>query len=285
MSPSTPPPDSAQQPPDGVFALVAGCYAAAVLSPVGVALAGRVVDGPAAGYGAFLAAATVAIVGGALLIRRQAGLAVRLGARRRAWLLPLGPLVATALVFTARWTVAAPLVTRGDALLALAGGAGAATVGFVLVSMAKTRYVAWLLEDVPVEASWRAGWPPGPRRRLQYVAGVLVAVGVLVLAIGIVLDQPAARIIGQIVLPLGALLATVGGETTYRITPRGLEVREPVSRRLIPWSAIEGYELDARALVLDRGSRFRVSIRSDVTAIEDREAVIDALDAHLPRLA
>ncbi len=285
MAPSRPPTAEAVDPPDGLFALVTGLYAAALLSPIGVALASRLVDAPGARYGAFLAAATVATVGGAVLVRRQAGVDVRLGVRRRVWLFVLGPVAATALVFAVQWTVAPTWLSRGDLLLALGGGVGGTALGFVLVSMAKTRYVAWLLADVPVAASWTAGWPTGPRRRLQYVAGVTVVFGSLVLLLGVLFDQAAARIAGQFLVPLGAIMASVGRPRTYNVTDHGLEIRLPVARRFVPWDELDGYELDARALVLVRPGLTHASIRNDIDEIEDREAVIGALDAHLPRLA
>mgnify|MGYP000622157767 CR=1 FL=1 len=270
--------------PDGLFVLVAGCYVAAMLGPIAVALARRVVDAPGALYGVLLVAGVGGVLVGGLAIRGREGVAVRLGDTVLAWLLVAVPLVLGGAVLAVESAVPAVLGPE-DVLLALVGGFGAGFLGFVLVSMAKTRYAAHVLSGATVAATWSAPWPAAARRRVWFLAGATAAVGVIVFVLGAYLGQDLVRLAGQVLVPMAAVLATAGRELTYRATDRGLEVRAPVARRVIPWPAFTGFRTSSTRLLLVRPEPYRQSIRCDRSEIDDPQAVSVVLERHLERLS
>lgn len=269
--------------PDGLFVLTAGLYVAAILGPIAVALIRRVATHAAVLYGSLLVAATGGIVLGGLAVRGRAGVAERLGDTPTAWVLVVAPLVGLAAAVGVE-TVVAGWLEEVDVLLGLLGGFGAALLGFVLVSMAKTRYAAWVLDDATVEAEWSAPPPPRWRRRARLAGGALVVLTGLGFVSGAVFDRPAVRIAGQVLFPVGIVLLATNRTLTYRATDGGVEVRAPVARRYLPWSAFAGYRRSPDGVVLVRTEPYRRSLRCDPAAIADPEAVESALSAHLDRL-
>lgn len=281
---SVPASHSPSEQPDRLFVLVAGLYVAAILGPVAVALARRLVSEPGALYGVLLVAGLGGVVVGALAVRGRAGVAERLGDTTLAWTLVALPLVAAGGVIVASAAIPG-YVGEGDVLLGLVAGFGAGVLGFVLVSMAKTRYAAWVLAEATVEATWSAPWPHASRRRIWYVAGVIAAVGVVAFVVGAYMGLDPVRIAGQMLVPIAAVLATVGRELTYRASDRGLEIRAPVARRVRPWSAFAGFRASRESIELVRPEPYRQSIRCDRAAIEDPQAVTAVLENHLVRLS
>ena len=281
---SVPASHSPSEQPDGLFVLVAGLYVSAILGPIAVALARRLVSEPGALYGVLLVAGLGGVVVGALAVRGRAGVAERLGDTTLAWTLVALPLVAAGGVIVASAAIPG-YVGAGDVLLGLVAGFGAGVLGFVLVSMARTRYAAWVLAEATVEATWSAPWPHASRRRIWYVAGVIAAVGVVAFVVGAYVGLDPVRIAGQLLVPIAAVLATVGRELTYRASDRGLEIRAPVDRRVRPWSAFAGFRASGESIELVRPEPYRQSIRCDRAAIEDPQAVTAVLENHLVRLS
>ena len=274
-------PDAAPGRTDLTFALVGGLYAAALAAPLAVLVA-PLPDDPGVQYAALLAVSGAVTVAVGATLRRTSGLPARLGAGPRRFLpAALAPVVGAAGYGVVRAAGGEP--TGADtALLVLAAGGGL-VVGGLLAPMADSRYAKAVVDAVATHAEWRAPWPDH-RRRVARRAGIGVfALGVVLLTAGVVLDWWPVRAAGQVGAPLGAILVTFGRNRNYRATAAGLEVREPVRRHLSPWGEFEGYAVTEEAVVLYPRQPWRLPVYSDRDAI-DTDAVVEALDRHLPRL-
>lgn len=148
--------------------------------------------------------------------------------------------------------------------------------------MAVTRWVKAALADATAHATWQASWPSRERRLLVGV-GLSLLVGGTVVLVAAASGRSWMRLIGQVALFVGILVAMVGQQRTYRATDRGLEIQHPLARRLVPWSTLQDYRLTEEALVLRRTRPLSPGFRFDRDALEDEDAVVSALEGHLER--
>lgn len=267
---------------DDVFALIAGLYAAVLTVPPALApLAPR--DAGAA-YAALLAGVSVVTVGVAVALRGAPGLAVRLGAGRALLVPPLLAAPAAALAVAGPVALGDGVTTRTVALATLAG-VGGFVLGALLTLMCRTRYAKAVVEQVEDHATWRAGWP-NRWRRIALVAGVVLLVASLgALVLGALWGRPFVRIAGQTVGPVGLVVAnSLTTDRTYRATDAGLELRVPASRTFYRWTAFSGYTVTEEAVALYPRAPWRLPLYCDREDI-DTDAVVAALDRHLPRLS
>lgn len=265
--------------PDPSYAIAAGLYAAALLTPAIVLVLSSVLSGAAVLYLSFLGVvASIAIVAG-WSVSRIRGLAVRLGGSSIVWLLAALPLVWSVGVFGSSaigWEVpdiAGPL--------AVVGTGGGCLLGFLLIALSRSRYATAVLADSEEYAQWEARWP----RHWRYlsVAGMVIA-----MAVGTV------GIIVQFVFGIdwtGSLyyllfvwtpLAGAVNPRTFRVTAVGLVVERSPLRRLRPWSAFKGYTLSTDALIIQTAAWWRPAYRSDREDIDKDE--LDTLVGSLDEL-
>lgn len=271
---------------DARFAVVAGCYIAALCCPT-LALPATVwLD--TGGALAVLGALVVLVAGAvATAVRGWDGLPVWLDGTRLSWLVPGVGAVPVFLYLGA----VVPLVDGSPTDLAagsehavgVAGfalGLAAAGLGAVLVQMARGRLV-----ETPTagdaSATWSAPWPR--RYRVAFRWG-LPAVVVVVLGLGSI---QFAVISTFEVLVFGALLVVVLDDLDvthqYRATPSGLERRLGGSRWLVPWDRFEGFSVTDDALVLHRAFPNADVRCARLAVVEAEDPVIDALAEHLER--
>lgn len=274
--------DAPSTPPDTLFALLWGLYLGVGAGTVALAVARRTLQDPGVLYVLLLAVVAFVTIGGTLAARRVPGLDVRLGRGRLGWAVPTLPVVLAAVAAILHGLGLLSL-SEGDAVLALFGGGAAVVVGLVIVSMAVTRWVKATTADAAVHATWRASWPGRERRLLVGVGLALLVGGTAVLVAGAAIERAGVRLLGQVGVMVGILVAMVGQERTYRATDRGLEIQLPVARRLVPWSTIRDYRLTEEALVLRRGRPLSPGFRFDREAIDDVDAVVAALDRFVDR--
>ena len=269
-------------PADLLFRLVAGLVLAFLVGPLvvaGVAM-GVSTDG-AVLYGSLLTAVTVVAVAGAVGLASVPDLAVSLGRSRARWVLGLVPLVLVAIAAASLGTGTVVLPSP-VALLVVVGWLTVAFLGFVLGTMARTRRVRALLADVPVDAAWRAGWPPRARRAATVVGFGLFGAGVVALVAGIAVDDWLVRGFGQFAIPLAAGLVGLPQPHRFRATPVGIERERPVARSLYPWARLTDFRLTDDALVVGVAGSLRPALRWDRAAIENLDAVVTVLEARLP---
>lgn len=268
--------------PDDLFALVAGLVAAVVVAPLVTAGAARVVADPALSYVLLLATSTLVTIAGALVVRRRRGLPERLGRSRRRWLLTLvGPgLVAVAALVV----LALGRPTTTDTVLAVVAGAGGLVGGGVLGTMAHSRYTKAVTAEAEQYASWRAGWSDRRYGPLKALAGVAIAAGVLAFVAALALGSDLMRLAGQFVIPLAAVVYSVGQPRSYTATAAGLETQLPAVRKLTEWDRFEGYVLADDAVVVHQRAPWRLPIICARDDLDDEGSVVAALDRALPRL-
>jgi hypothetical protein len=274
--------ESTATPPDTLVALVWGLYLGVGTGAVVVAVARRAVGEPGVLYVLLLAVVTVVTVGGGLAARRVPGLAVRLGGSRRRWAIPALPVLLAA-VAAVLHGLGLLTLTEGDFVLAVFGGGAAVVVGLVMVSMARTRRVRAVVADATVHATWRASWPD-PERRLLLGTGVFVLVaGTAALLVGAATERSWVRLLGNVAIVVGILVGMVGQERTYRATDRGLVIKLPAARRLVPWPEFRAFRVTDEAVVLGRRRPLSPGFRLERDAIDDVDEVVAVLSCHVDR--
>jgi hypothetical protein len=268
--------------PDDFFSVVAGVYAAALVAPIFVAAGARYLTDPATLYLLFLAVALGVTITVAVVVHRQRGLAERLGADRRRWLPAVTPPAVVALAGGIVLTVGSPSTL--DVMLGIVAGAGGFVLGGGLGVMAGSRYVRAVTARASERTTWRAGWSDRRKEPLQGLAVAAFVGSVLALIAGFAFDMTLLRTIAQLLVPVAAGMYTVGQSRRFTATTAGLEEQLPVARRLHDWDAFEGYVLAEDAIVLHRRAPWRLPVILARDELDDEEAVLAALGAHLPRL-
>ncbi|MFB6163637.1 MAG: hypothetical protein ABEJ31_00600 [Haloarculaceae archaeon] len=269
-------------PPDLFFSVVVGLYAVLLAAPVAAELAALAVTNGAVLYVLFLASAGVLIATVSLAVRRARGVAVRLGATTRAWAIPIVAAVAAVgqlVVWSRAGDAAVRSVAFGAAFASLLG----ALVGLAVVSMVRTRFAAAVVDGGTVERAFSAGWPARQRRRAQYAGGLLMIVGGLGFVADSLRSLEWAFLGGELLLIAGVALATAPRTREYRVTPDGLELAHPLIRRFVDWETLAGYAVTDDALYVRWRAWWRPRLRIALADLDDPDAVIAALDAHLPR--
>ncbi|WP_136716142.1 hypothetical protein [Halorientalis salina] len=268
--------------PDTFFAFVAGLYAALLLTPAVVIGLGLWVSGDAAVlYFGLLAAVTAITVGVAWGVTRWRGLPERMGATRVAWGLVFLPVFALLGYFAFLAAVESSSASAG-ALVGFLFCVVGILVGIGLVAMSRSRYADAVVDDESVTCEWTAGWPDQSRKRLQYASVVAMCLLVPIWAGGYLLNAEWVGTVAQVLFVPVILLGNVGRERTYRVTPAGLERRDPATRYLYEWDAFESYAVTDETIVVRWRSRWRPAIRCARADI-DVDAVTAALGDHLPR--
>ena len=277
------PPLQSPERPDTFFAFVAGLYAAALLSPAAVIALGLWVTGDAGVlYIGLLLAVTVIVGLTSWGVSRWRGLPERLGATRLAWGLALLP----ASVMLGHFVFVAHVNSAGADAGAVAGfllGLPGMVVGIGLVRMARNRYTAALVDEDAVACEWKAGWPEPQRQRMQYVsiAGMLVLVGAM--AVDALWNVEWLFTVAQFLFAPAIVVGNLGQQRTYRVTPAGLERRYPASRYVYGWDAFESYAVTDETIVVRWRAWWRPTIWCARADVDDVDAVLDALAAHLER--
>ncbi|MFB6188839.1 MAG: hypothetical protein ABEI57_03060 [Halapricum sp.] len=278
----SPTPSATHEPPDISFAAAVGLYVAALVAPAIVGLIDGVSDpGTAVLYMSFLAVSAVLVVGVGVAVGRVRGLAERLGSSRLSWGVPfLAALVGLGYGYVAFST---ELISTAITFVGFATSLIAVLLGLLIQALAHSRYTAAILHDVSVTAEWHAGWPARDRW-LTGIAGIaLMLFGLVGFIADLLPGGIVVQLLGMIAYIVGTAIVGAGRPWTYRVTPEGLERALPVYRTLTPWEKLAGYETGERTLRLYWRSWWRPAIRCDLQAIDDPEAVFDALDDHLVR--
>lgn len=276
----SPGPQAFDDPPDDLFALVAGLTAALVVAPFLTALAGRVVADSGVLYPVLLACLLLSTVVGTLLVRRRRGAPERLGATRARWVPALvGPAaVAAGVVFA----VGDP--TGTETVLGTVAAVGGFAGGGILGIMARSRYTKAVVEASEQYATWRAGWSDRRRRPLRALGVLAVVAGIVAFVVGIVAHVDILQTATNVLVPLGAVVFMSGQTRTYSATAAGLEERMPAARTLSEWDRFEGYVVADDAVVVHRRAPWRLPAIFAREDLDDEAAVVDALDRQLPRL-
>ncbi len=268
---------------DLVFALVCGLYGSFVVAPVTLFAARSVLTDTASLYIAGLVGGCLVTTVGTVLVRRQDGLAVALGASRRRFLPAVGP--GTVVGVAALWFY---FLGREPPSLAILLGVlvlfGSLATGGILAVMADTRYTKAVTERSEIFAEWRAPAPRDHQRRVQIAGGAVVACSLVLVVLGALFDHSLARFSGQILLPMGVVALSRGQERHYRATKAGLELVAPGRRHLHDWEQFDGYMITDQALVVHRTAPWRLPLYFDRESLDDVDAVVDAIGRHLPRL-
>jgi len=262
-------------PPDPEFRLVVGLYVALLAVPL--VLIGAVIAGlsdPAALYGVFLVAG-VAVTGGVTWAMGSVeGGAVRLGESRVRWLLSLPGIALSAALFALQPAVGAV------AVVSLFLGVIAAVAGLLLAVMARSRYVKALLDAAGVDGEWTAGWPADAKRRIEWLAAVLMVAGFASFVGGLAADAQ-FWFPGQFLIAGGAAITGYGQPQDYAATPAGLAVERGGFRRFYEWDHFDGYTRTDDALVCHRSRR--VDFRFALEDLDDPDTVERALGRYLTR--
>lgn len=162
-------------------------------------------------------------------------------------------------------------------------GAVSLCLGGLLVHMASNRLVAATVDDSDIRIEWIAGWPR--RARFKLVLGSLALVIPL---FGLVRWLPVWWLPNLAVGVGGILTLTVHGvvsKQTYRLHPAGLETRREGalfgSRQFTPWAQFDGVTVTDDAIRLHRPFP-RFDIRCARRDLDRHEAdIVSSLDAHL----
>lgn len=275
-------PGAAADGADDLFALVTGLSVGLVVAPLAIAVVSPRLGSAGAQYLAVLVGMTAVTVTVALATRQRSGLPERLGSSNVRWLLVCVPvaLAVAALALAAAW----PTATVGDvAPYAVLAGFGGSIGGAVLAMMARTRYARTAVEASETVARWRAGWPASTRRRSVALGAGLVIVGVGAFLVELVWHLP-VRFAGHLLVPFGIVVSTFGQPRRFRATRAGLERRFPANRQFYTWDRFAGFAVDESTITLRFEAPWRLPIYCDRSALEDPEAVVDALDSFLQRL-
>lgn len=266
--------------PDTLFAFVAGLYIALLVSPafllavaVWLTASGRIVA-----VGLLLTVPTV-VAAGSVAVRRFRGLPERLGGTALAWLLSLLGGAAALLYFAVGVTDSVPPAASGVGIAGFFCGLGAGILGAILVVMSRTRYTKALVDESTVDCTWTAGWPRRRRRIVWTIAGLAILVNVVTVLWAFLASADAG--FNMLGIAVAAVLVGIGQERTYRVTEAGLERRNPAARQLFPWRAFSGVRTTADAVVIERRSPFRLDIHCARADIEDVDAVVAAVSAHV----
>ncbi len=182
-------------------------------------------------------------------------------------------------------TLAAWVTNSGAAVVTGGVFATALTVSlaFLLVMMARTRFVAAHYPPSGAAIAWR-GTPSADARRNRFtLAGIILFGTVLFLVADLVF-----RFNYQFLAPLfggigGSFIGMALRTDQFRVHENGLVIEHAAARRFVPWGRFDGYRVTDDELRLVHAWRF--DHRHDVDEIEDVQSVLDSFDAHLPCLA
>ncbi|WP_424018138.1 hypothetical protein ACOZ4N_20040 [Halorientalis pallida] len=269
--------------PDTVFSLVAALYVALLVSPAVVFAASVTYPlGAGALYIALLAVLTAITAAGTVAVGRVRGVAERLGASRVARGLAVLPVLGMVGYGVAAAGVDAPGTDGVAAAGIVLSGVGIAT-GMALVAMSRTRYAKAVVDEDAVRAAWKAGWPQPLRTRVQVGALTLYLAGAALLFGGEFVGLGAYEWIGALAFVPGGAGLGWGQPRSYRLAPAGIERSNYVHRRLYGWERFASFSASEDAVVLYRESWWRPAFRCWREEIDDPDALIDALDDHLPR--
>lgn len=178
-----------------------------------------------------------------------------------------------------------PVVTEVDASVTVVGFAAALAVvltGWIVGTMARTRYVGAITESDPVMAvSWN---PPGSARADLVLLALALLLG-LSSAYGgnwtmaILWTGFAAIWSVSSVLEGRWRFGHRGHAPELRVHEAGLEKRRPCSRSFVTWDEVEHVRLMDGELVLDRGL---FDVRFDGTQLDDPGAILDSIERASP---
>lgn len=262
-------------PPDFDFRFAFGVYGG-VLTACGLALAGSASGGPSAGFLYMLG------IGGfvtGMIVGWVAAGYWRGGPERIGGSVLRGEFLLPAVVLFALGAAGTRLGSPVLVFFGLLSGSAALLTGGLVMTMARTRYVAARFAEEDASAVWRAETAPRAKRRRFALAAVVFCLPLIGAAVGISLGIDLAKNLPALAGIGAAAVGSTIRSQTFRAHALGLEIRTPVGRRFIPWHRFDGYRLTESELRLRRP--FSVDYRCDRDTIEDVDAVVTVLDRHL----
>lgn len=273
--------------PDVFYALLAGFYAAMVVTPaVVVGLDLWVTDGAGVLYLGLLGSVSIITVLVAAVTARLRGLPERIGATKLAWGLVVLPLLG-GVGCVALGALSPAVLGRGTTAVGFPTGALGMLSGVALVTKSRARYVDAVVGEPPVDCEWSASVRRSWRDRAP---GMQYAVVVLLLAVfvaSVVWRIERWYVAGPMLfVHLLLLQAPVPDhQRSYQVTPLGLErLGVAVAGRTFHfWDRFESFEVTDDALVLHWQSWCRPATRFALADLDDPVAVEETLGQYLPR--
>lgn len=263
-------------PTDFLFALVGGLYVTSIVFPAIMFLIARAVTNAAVLYVSFLLIVFGLTALSGWSLSRISGIATRIGARDKAWLLAVLPAV-----WITGMYLATSIGVEPPSIMAPLTGFGTAFglfLGLALVGMSRTRYVQHLVDAGDVEFEWEARWPPR-WRRVASVVSILAfsgsAIGIIA-AFGFGFERAwSLYYLMFVAIPLMFMV----NPRTFQVTPHGLVIGHQLQRQLRPWAEYTGYSMTADSVVIHRKRFWRPDHRCDRSEIDH----LDSLEAELRR--
>jgi hypothetical protein len=173
------------------------------------------------------------------------------------------------------WALDAVLLAIASVLL----GSLALAVGATVTMMCRTRYVVALCGDSTPAVTWVAE-ASRPAKRLRFFLVGLVFLGAM---LGIVADFVFEWGISTLLPGVGGLGGALLGGTlrsdTLHAYEAGIEIERPINRGFVPWERVHGYRLTDEELRIERS--LWPDYRCDRSAIDDVDAVVDALETYV----
>lgn len=163
----------------------------------------------------------------------------------------------------------------------------ASCLGGILTLMARTRMVRASIEDADVEVEWTAGWPL--KDRMKYAVGVILFAMPFFGMSYWLLGWWGLSVVGFLLALLVVGLVGLVSESTYRVTPAGLEQRRRrgwvTASKIFPWAVFEDMTVTDDAIVLHRPTpHFDVLMARRDMALDEAE-VLEALGSRLEATA
>ncbi|WP_207586611.1 hypothetical protein [Halomontanus rarus] len=269
--------------PDIGFQAAIGVFCGVVLAGVVTTMLALAEADTATLLGTFPSAGTAGIIVGLLLSRRARGVPERLGASRRRWIYGLLPAAAFGVVTLVALFV--PALGGAVAAAAFFSAVAVALSGLLVVGMGRNRYVDAVTGDDPA-VTW--DYQPAGLLRVEPVIGTCFLLFGLVQVYWDGWTFAAFSILYGVFMLVSAFgkdrwfdddwESTNMNSSELAVHDAGLVKFRGRSKTLVPWDEITGVRSTDEELVIDLDGRFR-NIRCDRTAIDDPEAVLEALES------
>lgn len=268
--------------PDIGFQAAIGVFCGIVLADVVTTMLALAEADAATLLGTFPSAGTAGIIVGLLVSRRARGVPERLGASRRRWIYGLLPAAAFGVATLVALFV--PALRGAVAAAAFFSAVALALSGLLVVGMARNRYVDAVTDDDPA-VTW--DYQPAGLLRVEPVIGTCF----LLFGLVQVYWDGWTFAVFSILYGVFMLVSAFGKDrwvddwetrnansSELAVHDTGLVKSRGRSKTLVPWNEITGARSTGEELVIDLDGRFR-TIRCDRTAIDDPEAVLEALES------
>ncbi|MFC6765667.1 hypothetical protein ACFQE6_11910 [Natrinema soli] len=289
--PTAVPPDQANT----QFAVIAGCYVAALVAPTLTLWAVEYVQirsrllalGMMGVVAIVVGASTVSVAGD------NEGLLSWLNTGWLPWLFPVAGILPVIAYHFSLIEVFATLLVEGASIpvtslvasIAFVLGIVVAFVGEIALRAARNQIACSATRAEDLTIKWSAKWP---RSHKLNILVIVVLAGISLLAVLAVTVAPVSVVFtGPFVLILVLVTRMFLSEREFELTPTGLSHARSgtlyTHRQFLPWSEIESFTLSDDAVVLHREGllpSIRFS-RSDIRP--DEEEILAALEEHVSR--